>query len=147
MPTRGVTGPRLRSAIRGPPPERAQLLLLVYPDRTIRRATTTFTGMTYMSGPPSWTPDGRALAIPWQRAPHAGERGDHVHCLGIWTASHGYRSAGCGFYPHFDTISCAPDGRAAVTDGSQIISLGGRLIARVAKLGPAVGTRWILPRR
>lgn len=103
--------------------------------------------MTYMSGPPSWTPDGRALAIPWQRAPHAGERGDHVHCLGIWTASHGYRSAGCGFYPHFDTISCAPDGRAAVTDGSQIISLGGRLIARVAKVGPAVGTRWILPRR
>jgi hypothetical protein len=136
-------GPAVAVTWSGGPPQHRSVLLLVYPDGRVQRATPVYAGQQSMPGPPSWTPDGRVLAIPWQRAPRTGERGDHVHCLALWTSGRGYRSAGCGYRPHFDTVVWAPDGSAAVTNGSQIIDRAGRLVAHTrAKVGAAVAARW-----
>jgi WD40-like Beta Propeller Repeat len=138
--TRGCSGQGVAIQWWAPVRRFGNTLLLIEPSGHVLRLTPRWRRAgTYMPGPPSWSPDGQTLMIPWQHASRG--TADHIHCLELWSRRHGYRKTFCR-NPHFDAIAWARDGRTALLNNGRIVSATGRIISPPRRLGPAFAVRW-----
>ena len=88
----------------------------------------------------AWSPDGQELFVMAEvRGPTARRRrGEHDHCLDIWSADGGRRRAFCesalpeAHQSHFSKLAWAPRGERALLNNGTILTRGGRIVGHAA---------------
>jgi hypothetical protein len=87
----------------------------------------------------AWSPDGRKLFVmaevagPTERR----RRGEHDHCVDVWSAAGGLRRAFCesqlrpAYHSHFAKLAWATDGKTALLDNGTIITRHGEVAGRL----------------
>ena len=83
----------------------------------------------------AWSPDGRELFVAAEVAglPERLRRGEHDHCLDVWSAERGLRRVFCesqlpaAHQSHFAKIAWASDGKTALLDNGTIVTRDGRV--------------------
>jgi hypothetical protein len=87
----------------------------------------------------AWSPGGQELLVTAEVAgsPARRRRGEHDHCVDVWSAAGGLRRAFCesqlppAYQSHFAKVVWAPDGKTALLDNGTIVTRGGRVARRV----------------
>jgi hypothetical protein len=88
----------------------------------------------------AWSPDGRELFVTAEVAgpPARRQRGEHDHCLDIWSADRGRRRAFCeselpeAYRSHFSKLALAADGKRALLNNGTILTRGGQVVGYAA---------------
>jgi hypothetical protein len=86
----------------------------------------------------AWSPDGRDLFVTAEVAgpPERSRRGNHDHCLDVWSADDGRRRAFCesqlppAHHSHFAKLAWATDGKAALLDNGTLVTRDGGVAGR-----------------
>jgi hypothetical protein len=87
----------------------------------------------------AWSPDGRELFVTAEVAgpPARRARGNHDHCVDVWSAGGGRRRAFCesqlppAYQSHFAELVWAADGERALLDNGTVVTRDGDVAARV----------------
>jgi dipeptidyl aminopeptidase/acylaminoacyl peptidase len=105
----------------------------------------------------AWSPDGRKLVVTAEEAgpPARSRRGDHDHCVDVWSAAGGLRRAFCesqlppAYQSHFAKVVWATDGKTALLDNGTVVRRDGRVAGRVPLAADDVSfqIQWEHPRR
>jgi hypothetical protein len=88
----------------------------------------------------AWSPDGQELFVMAQvpGPPARRERGEHDHCLDIWSAERGRRHAFCeselteAHQSHFSKLAWAADGKRGLLNNGTILTRGGKVVGHAA---------------
>jgi hypothetical protein len=86
----------------------------------------------------AWAPDGRELFVMSEVAgpPERRARGNHDHCLDIWSAQRGLRRSFCesrlsaAHWSHFAKLAWAADGKTALLDNGTVVTRDGNVAGR-----------------
>jgi hypothetical protein len=131
-------------------PKVRNTILVVSTDRTVRRATPIFSGVSLVGGR-AWSADGQRLFLMDVAPTPPGFRYDHDHCLDSWKARGGYRRLWCvtelppSYRFHFDKLIWSR-GEGLLNNGT-VIDRNGRVLGRlrVKGSGAAFAIHWSAP--
>jgi hypothetical protein len=88
----------------------------------------------------AWSPEGQELYVMAEvpGPPSRRQRGDHDHCLDVWSADGGRRRVFCesalaeGYQSHFSKLAWSADGKSGLLNNGTIFTRGGKVVGHAA---------------